>query len=104
MDTSKKDSPWVLYEIGDATYGITCNCVLALNQIPEVTPLPMQGAGARGVFNFREISVPLYEKFCGEVEILLGKNVKTGEFGADMQVSLINDGPVTIWIDTAHKE
>lgn len=51
-----------------------------------------------------EISVPLYEKFCGEVEILLGKNVKTGEFGADMQVSLINDGPVTIWIDSKNKE
>lgn len=51
-----------------------------------------------------EISVPLYEKFCSEVEILFGKNVKTGEFGADMQVSLINDGPVTIWIDSKNKE
>ena len=47
-----------------------------------------------------EISVPLYEKFCNEVEILLGKKVKTGKFGADMQVSLINEGPVTIWIDS----
>ncbi len=47
-----------------------------------------------------EISVPLYEMFCSEVEILFGKNVKTGEFGADMQVSLINEGPVTIWIDS----
>lgn len=47
-----------------------------------------------------EISIPLYEKFCAEVEFLLGKNVQTGEFGADMKVSLINDGPVTIWMDS----
>lgn len=47
-----------------------------------------------------EISIPLYEKFCSEVEKLLNKPVKTGEFGADMQVGLINDGPVTIWMDS----
>ena len=51
-----------------------------------------------------EISIPLYEKFCQEVEILLDKNVKTGEFGADMKVALINDGPVTIWMDSKNKE
>ena len=47
-----------------------------------------------------EISIPLYERFCAEVQNLLGKEVKTGEFGANMEVSLINDGPVTIWIDS----
>lgn len=47
-----------------------------------------------------EISVPLYEKFCNEVEILLGKKVKTGKFGAEMMVALVNDGPVTIWMDS----
>ncbi|VBB47258.1 D-tyrosyl-tRNA(Tyr) deacylase [uncultured Paludibacter sp.] len=51
-----------------------------------------------------EISVPLYEKFCDETAFLLGKNVKTGEFGADMKVNLINDGPVTIWMDSKEKQ
>ena len=47
-----------------------------------------------------EISIPMYEKFCKTVELLLSKPVKTGEFGADMQVNLVNDGPVTIWMDS----
>lgn len=51
-----------------------------------------------------EISIPLYEKFCQELEKALGKPVGTGEFGADMKVELLNDGPVTICIDTKNKE
>ena len=51
-----------------------------------------------------EISVPLYEKFCEELSIALQKTVKTGTFGADMKVELINDGPVTIILDTKWKE
>lgn len=47
-----------------------------------------------------EISIPMYEKFCKTVELLLNKPVKKGEFGADMQVNLVNDGPVTIWMDS----
>ena len=47
-----------------------------------------------------DISVPLYEKFCDEISKKIGKSVQSGIFGADMQVSLINDGPVTIWIDS----
>lgn len=47
-----------------------------------------------------DISIPLYEKICLAVENLLQKPVKTGEFGADMQVALINNGPVTIWMDS----
>lgn len=47
-----------------------------------------------------EISIPLYEQFCEAVEKLLNKPVKTGQFGADMQVALVNNGPVTIWIDS----
>jgi len=50
-----------------------------------------------------EISIPIYEKFIREVSAQLGKPVQTGEFGADMKVSLINDGPVTILIDTKNK-
>ena len=49
------------------------------------------------------ISVPLYEAFCRELSTLLGRPVGTGEFGADMQVALINDGPVTIIIDSKQR-
>jgi D-tyrosyl-tRNA(Tyr) deacylase len=50
------------------------------------------------------ISRPMYEKFVASVEQALGKRVATGEFGADMKVALENDGPVTIWIDSQHRE
>ena len=51
-----------------------------------------------------EIAIPLYEFFVKQMEIELGKKVQTGQFGADMKVSLVNDGPVTIIIDTKNKE
>ena len=51
-----------------------------------------------------EISVPLYELFCQLIGEAIGKPVQTGEFGAMMQVSLVNDGPVTICMDTKNKE
>lgn len=51
-----------------------------------------------------EISIPLYEKFCKKLSDALGKPVGTGEFGADMKVDLLNDGPVTIMMDTHNKE
>lgn len=51
-----------------------------------------------------EISVPLYEQFCRSLSSSLGKEIGTGEFGADMKVELLNDGPVTICMDTKNKE
>lgn len=51
-----------------------------------------------------DIAIPLYEYFVSKLEEALGKRVGTGEFGADMKVSLINDGPVTICMDTNNKE
>lgn len=51
-----------------------------------------------------EISIPLYEEFCSKLSEALGKPVGTGEFGADMKVELLNDGPVTICMDTKNKE
>lgn len=51
-----------------------------------------------------EISIPLYQLFCKRLSTQLGKEVGTGEFGADMQVKLVNDGPVTICMDTHNKE
>lgn len=49
-------------------------------------------------------AIPLYETFCSTLSSELGKNVQTGEFGADMKVELLNDGPVTICMDTKNKE
>ena len=51
-----------------------------------------------------DIAIPLYENFVAQLEKELGKKVQTGEFGADMKVALVNDGPVTIIIDTKNKE
>ena len=51
-----------------------------------------------------EIAIPLYEAFVKQMEIELGKQIQTGQFGADMKVSLINDGPVTIIMDSKNKE
>lgn len=50
------------------------------------------------------ISIPLYEQLISCIEKDLGKKIQTGEFGADMKVELINDGPVTLFIDTKNKE
>ena len=50
-----------------------------------------------------EIAIPLYEQFCTAISEAIGRPVGTGEFGADMQVALVNDGPVTICIDTKNK-
>ena len=51
-----------------------------------------------------EHAIPLYESFCTSLSSVLGKTVATGEFGADMKVALVNDGPVTICMDTKNKE
>lgn len=51
-----------------------------------------------------ELSIPLYRRFCNTLSEALGKPVSTGEFGADMQIGLQNDGPVTICMDTKNKE
>ena len=51
-----------------------------------------------------EISIPLYKRFCEELSRAMGKSVGEGEFGADMKVELLNDGPVTICMDTKNKE
>ena len=51
-----------------------------------------------------DVAIPLYESFCAELESITGKSVKRGQFGADMKVELINDGPVTIIVDSKLKE
>ena len=51
-----------------------------------------------------EISIPLYEEFCSEMELAVNKPIQRGVFGADMKVRLLNDGPVTIFIDSKNRE
>jgi D-tyrosyl-tRNA(Tyr) deacylase len=51
-----------------------------------------------------ETAIPIYEKFIAQMEVEIGKKVQTGQFGVDMKVALLNDGPVTIIIDTKNKE
>ena len=51
-----------------------------------------------------EHAIPLYEAFCRQLSEAIGKTIKTGEFGANMKVELLNDGPVTICMDTKNKE
>lgn len=51
-----------------------------------------------------DVAIPLYQRFCSEIQKALGKPIVTGEFGADMKVLLCNDGPVTICMDTKNKE
>jgi len=51
-----------------------------------------------------DVAIPLYEKFVQSLSTLTGKKVETGIFGADMKVELLNDGPVSIWIDSKNRE
>ena len=51
-----------------------------------------------------DFAIPMYESFCAEMGLQIGKNVATGEIGADMKIELLNDGPVTILIDSQNKE
>ncbi len=51
-----------------------------------------------------DVAVPVYERFVARLEEIMGRKVPTGVFGADMQVELLNDGPVTIWIDSKNRE
>lgn len=51
-----------------------------------------------------DVAIPIYEAFCKELELTIEKEVETGTFGADMKVELINDGPITIWIDSKQRE
>ena len=51
-----------------------------------------------------DVAIPLYEQFIKHIETSLGKPIATGEFGADMKVALVNDGPVTIFIDSKNRE
>jgi len=75
--------------------------------VSQFTLLGNLRKGTRPSFNRAappEISIPLYEKFCAALETELGKKIPRGVFGAEMRVSLVNDGPVTIILDSRNKD
>lgn len=89
---------------------MNCNILDAGGQVLAVSQFTLNASTKKGNRPSyihaagHELAVPLYELYCKEVARLMGKEVKQGVFGADMQVSLINDGPVTIIIDSKLRE
>ena len=78
--------------------------ILAVSQLPFTASMRKGNSPSYTRAAGHELAVPLYENFCMELSRLLGREVKRGIFGADMKVSLVNDGPVTIVIDSRLKE
>ena len=116
MEDTKEDSVWLANKISQLRIfadeeGVMNKSILEVNA--EVIVLSQFTLHAKTKKGNRpsyikaarpEQSIPLYEQFKKDLSEFIGKQVQSGEFGADMQVSLINDGPVTILIDTKNKE
>lgn len=97
--------------IFDDANGVMNNSVLDVNgDIMLVSQFTLQASTKKGnrpsyiKAAKPEISIPLYEELIDKLNNALSRPIVTGEFGADMQINLINDGPVTIWIDSHNKE
>ena len=86
------------------------SCIEVEGEILVVSQLTLQASTKKGnrpsyiKASKPDVAIPMYEAFCEEVGLQLGKPVQTGTFGADMKVELLNDGPVTILIDSQNKE
>lgn len=86
------------------------SCIEVDGEILVVSQFTLQASTKKGnrpsyiKASKQEVAIPMYEAFCEEVSLQLGKPVQTGTFGADMKVELLNDGPVTILIDSQNKE
>jgi len=116
MEDTKEDSVWLANKISQLRIfadeeGVMNKSILEVNA--EVIVLSQFTLHAKTKKGNRpsyikaarpEQSMPLYEQFKKDLSLSIGNEVQSGEFGADMQVSLINDGPVTILIDTKNKE
>ena len=113
---SIEDIEWLTKKIGnlrvfDDENGVMNKSVLEVNGdiliVSQFTLHAMIKKGNRPSYiraSKPHIAIPLYESFCSEMSLFIGKEVQTGIFGADMKVELLNDGPVTIWMDTKNKE
>lgn len=115
-DDSEDDIEWLVKKVVnirvfDDEQGIMNKSILDVNGeilvVSQFTLMASYKKGNRPSYiraAGHEISIPLYQQFCERLSAQLGKEVGTGEFGADMQVKLVNDGPVTICMDTHNKE
>ena len=115
-DDSEDDIEWLVKKVVnlrvfDDEQGIMNKSILDVNGeilvVSQFTLMASYKKGNRPSYIHaakHEISIPLYQLFCERLSAQLGKEVGTGEFGADMQVKLVNDGPVTICMDTKNKE
>ena len=115
-DDSQEDIDWLVMKIAlmrifDDDAGIMNRSVMEVGGealvVSQFTLMASTKKGNRPSYigaAGHELAVPLYEQFCAALSAALGRPVGTGEFGADMKVALVNDGPVTICIDTKNKE
>lgn len=115
-DDSEDDIQWLVKKlvnlrVFDDEQGVMNKSILDINGeilvVSQFTLMASYKKGNRPSYIHaakHEISIPLYQLFCKRLSAQLGKEVGTGEFGADMQVNLVNDGPVTICMDTHNKE
>lgn len=115
-DDTEKDAEWLAAKtanlrIFDDEQGIMNNSLISTGgdalAVSQFTLLASTKKGNRPSYirsAGHQLAIPLYRKYCDSLSQLLGKEVKKGIFGADMKVSLVNDGPVTIIIDSRLKE
>ena len=113
---TKEDADWLVKKVAglrvfDDENGVMNRSIMDVDgeilAISQFTLLASYKKGNRPSYNHaakHEISIPLYEYFCQKLREETGKDIGTGEFGADMKVELLNDGPVTICMDTKNKE
>ncbi|PZP47359.1 MAG: D-tyrosyl-tRNA(Tyr) deacylase [Pseudopedobacter saltans] len=113
---TEEDSAWLSSKIVnirlfDDENGVMNKSVLDVNgEILLVSQFTLQASTKKGnrpsylKASKPDFAVPLYEKMIAQLSSLLGKQIATGKFGADMKIELINNGPTTIWIDSKNKE
>ena len=113
---TQEDIEWLAKKITnlrifDDEYGVmNRSCIEVEGEILVVSQFTLQASTKKGnrpsyiKASKPDVAIPMYEAFCEEVVLQVGQPVQTGTFGADMKVELLNDGPVTILIDSQNKE
>lgn len=113
---TKEDAEWLAGKIAnirifDDENGVMNKSVIDIDgEILVVSQFTLQALTKKGnrpsyiKASKAELAIPMYEYFCDKVREQIQKEIGTGEFGADMKVELLNDGPVTIWIDSQNRE